>query len=55
MDYDKLRDEAALAAWQALLQRNEYGKEEYSAVRQIAATAWDYADAFMDNRPSKDK
>ena len=46
MNLEKLRDHAALAAFQALLQRN--GDDD---VAVIAHGAWKAADAFIDQRP----
>jgi len=51
MDYGKIMAEAALVAFQTLLQRNDHGKDEYAVIEQIAAEAWDYARAFMDECP----
>jgi len=49
---EKLKDKAALIAFTTLLQRNEYGKDENLSIKHIATTAWDYAEAFIIERPA---
>jgi hypothetical protein len=52
MDITELRDRAALIAFQELLRRNEHGKAEYAMIETTVATAWDYAAAFIEGRPT---
>ena len=53
MNLEKLKDQVAAAVFCALVQRNEHGKEEYASIKLIAAEAWEYADAFLDERPAR--
>ena len=53
MNLEKLRDHVAVAVFIALIQRNEHGKEEYANIKLLGAEAWEYAEVFLDERPSQ--
>ena len=52
MNLENLRDHVAAAVFCALIRRNDHGEGEYADIGLIAATAWDFAGAFVDNRPA---
>ena len=51
MNLEKLRDQVAADVFLALIQRNEHSKDEYANIKLLAAEAWEYAEAFLDERP----
>ena len=56
MDYiNKLRDRAALAVFQFLLEHSDYGKEKWVHTDILADNAWELADRLMEKRGRPDK
>jgi hypothetical protein len=52
MNRDKLRQRAALIAFQTLLQRNEERKDDYVTIENLAEKAWEYAKIFIEDHPA---
>jgi hypothetical protein len=50
MSIDKLRDKAALIAFQFLLEQSDYKKDKFIDTDMVLENAWELADKFIEKR-----
>jgi len=53
MDIDELRDKAALAAFQFLLEQSDYKDSKFIDIDLLSDNAWELADRFINHRGDK--